>query len=85
MASITGPVVEASERKYVRRRRVQQNPAALHAHGLEVVQDPDFMSGFLVHVAIEEVANLGKRVIHAACRGGGDRVEVPDDPVELAK
>jgi hypothetical protein len=53
------------------------------ADRLEVVADPQLVARFLRHVPVQEVAQLPMFVGKPARGGGADRIEVPDNLVEL--
>ena len=60
-----------------------QQRCLVDADGFEIVADPLLVAGLLRHVPVQEVAQLPMRVRHPAGRGCADRVEVPDNLIEL--
>ena len=85
MSPVGSPVVESDQGKHVRGGPMGSRLFATYAHRLQIVEDPLLVARFLVHVAIEEVADAGVFVRDAARRGRTNRIEVPDDVVELSE
>jgi hypothetical protein len=83
VAPVGRPVVVADQRAGERAGLVRLGRGRRDADRLEVVADPLLVAGLLLHVLVEEVAHLALRVRDPARGGGADRVEVPDDVVEL--
>ena len=83
MAAVGGPVVVADQRARELRGRVRHGVGRHHADRLEVVAHPLLVARLLVHVFVKEVTDLLVRVTEPAGGRGADRVEVPDDVVQL--